>query len=79
MTTECFLQDYEDVLTPKEVQHILQISRNTLYKRLSEGSIRSVRIGKFYRIPKKSILWNTLTPIHTAKERAFTTKPDFGP
>ena len=52
MTTECFLQDYEDVLTPKEVQHILQISRNTLYKRLSEGSIRSVRIGKFYRIPK---------------------------
>lgn len=46
------LSEYSDVLRPEEVQQILQIGRNTVYKYLADGVIRSIRIGNQYRIPK---------------------------
>lgn len=47
------LNEYDDVLVPADVQKILHIGRNTVYKLLTEGTIQSIRIAGKYRIPKK--------------------------
>ena len=49
---QIFLSDYGDILQPKDVQKILHTGRNTVYRYLAEGKIRSLRIGGKYRIPK---------------------------
>ena len=54
--TTTFLKEYDDILLPEDVQKILHTGRNTVYKYLSEGTIRSIRIGGKYRIPKL-FLW----------------------
>lgn len=46
------LEDYDDVLLPKDLQKILHIGRSTVYRLLSNGTIKSMRIGSAYRIPK---------------------------
>ena len=50
------LSEYKDVLLPEDLQKILHIGRNTVYKYLAEGKIRSIKIGKKYRIPKNYLL-----------------------
>ena len=50
-----FLNSYDDVLLPEDVQKILHVGRNTVYKYLAAGSIRSIRIGGKYRIPKMDL------------------------
>jgi excisionase family DNA binding protein len=50
------LEDYNDVLKPKEVQEILHISRSTLYKYLENGTIWAVKLGDSYRIPKQTLI-----------------------
>ena len=50
------LSEYKDVLLPEDIQKILHIGRNTVYKYLAEGKIRSIKIGKKYRIPKNYLL-----------------------
>lgn len=47
-----FLSDYRDVLSPHDLQIILQTGRNTVYHYLATGQIRSIKIGNKYRIPK---------------------------
>ncbi len=47
------LDQYGDVLRPEDVQRILRVGRNTVYKYLSDGEIKSIRIGNQYRIPKR--------------------------
>lgn len=50
--TATFLDDFGDILQPEDVQKILHTGRNTVYRYLAEGKIRSLRIGGKYRIPK---------------------------
>ena len=50
------LSEYKDILLPEDIQKILHIGRNTVYKYLAEGKIRSIKIGKKYRIPKNYLL-----------------------
>ncbi|MCR5281998.1 MAG: helix-turn-helix domain-containing protein [Lachnospiraceae bacterium] len=50
------LADYNDILLPEDIQKILKTGRNTVYKYLAEGRIRSLRIGGKYRIPKRYLL-----------------------
>ena len=38
------------------IQKILHIGRNAVYTSLANGTIRSIRIGKKYRIPKLYLL-----------------------
>lgn len=52
MTRTELFNGYEDVLLPEDIQKILHVGRNTVYRYLSEGKIRSIRIGGKYRIPK---------------------------
>jgi len=47
------LKNYKDILTVKELCEILGIGKNTAYRILKSGEIKSVRIGKVYKIPKK--------------------------
>jgi excisionase family DNA binding protein len=50
-----FLPNYEDVLLPKDVQKILHLGRNSVYRFLADGTIRSVRLGGKYLIPKENL------------------------
>lgn len=49
------LNDYPDILKPNDIMNILQIGRSTCYNLLYGGFIPSIRIGKQYRITKKSL------------------------
>ena len=52
MNERC-LDYYPDVLTPEEAMKVLSIGRNKIYELLQSGCIKSLKIGKLYRIPKK--------------------------
>ena len=49
-------RDYPDVLNLEEMSELLQISTKTGRKLLSSGKIRSFRIGRNYRIPKRNLI-----------------------
>ncbi len=53
---DLLLKDYNDILTPEDVQEILHTGRNTVYNYLATGKIRSFKIGGKYRIPKLYLL-----------------------
>lgn len=46
------LNRYGDILTPQEVARVLRIGMNSTYKLLSQGIIKSRRVGKKYIVPK---------------------------
>ena len=50
------LTEYKDVLTPEDVQKILYTGRNTVYGYLADGTIKSIKVGGKYRIPKLYLL-----------------------
>ena len=50
------LNEYNDILLPKDVQQILHTGRNTVYNYLANGTIRSIKVGGKYRIPKLYLL-----------------------
>lgn len=50
------LENYNDVLQIKDIMDILEIGRNSAYKLISNGSIKSLRIGRNIRIPKIYLL-----------------------
>ncbi len=50
------LDNYEDILLPEDLQEILHIGRNAVYTYLANGYIKSIRIGRKYRIPKKYLI-----------------------
>lgn len=47
--------DYPDVVSISELQSMLRISRNTAYELVRSGKIRSVKIGRTYRIPRSAV------------------------
>lgn len=49
-------KSYPDVLEVEEVQKMLRIGRNAIYKLLKKGDIKSLRVGKKYIIPKTSVI-----------------------
>lgn len=55
MKEEMF-NSYPDVLEVEEVQKMLRIGRNAIYKLLKKGDIKSLRVGKKYIIPKTSVI-----------------------
>ena len=50
------LENYSDFLTPQDIQKILKLSRNTVYKLVESGTIKSFKVGRHYRIPKSCLL-----------------------
>ena len=47
-----FLKEYPDVLTTKDLQHILSVSSKTVFKLLHSIQIKSIKVGREYRIIK---------------------------
>ena len=48
-------KQFEDpgrILTPKDIQEDLQLSRNTVYKLIRMSSFPKIKIGNSYRIPE---------------------------
>jgi len=43
-------------LIPDDVIEILNIGRNKVYEMLNNGTIKSIRIGRKHRIPKKILI-----------------------
>ena len=46
---------YPDILSVKQLCEILGIGKNTAYSLLQSGEIKSIKIGKVYKIPKKYV------------------------
>ena len=55
MVTVMF-ESYPDVVTVKELCHMLQIGQNTAYNLLNSGCILSIRIGRKRLIPKAYVI-----------------------
>lgn len=49
--------EYElnEILTVEEVMELLNIGKNTAYSLLESGEIRAFRIGRMWKIPRKSV------------------------
>ena len=63
---------YRDILTVKELCDVLCVSKNTAYKLLKSGEIKSVRIGKVYKIPKKYVIKYLESVKNVRKRIAFS-------
>ena len=50
------LENYPDVLTSKELKEILFIGKNKLYELLSSNELKSVRVGRDWRILKSELI-----------------------
>lgn len=46
----------EDILTVDEMRDMLAIGKNTAYKLLRDGTIKSFRLGNSYKVLRKSVL-----------------------
>lgn len=55
MNIEMFTE-YDDVVSVADVANMLHISKVTVYDLLQSGRIFTLRVGKRYIIPKKSII-----------------------
>ena len=49
------IEDFPVVLTPEQLSDILKIGRNGIYNLLRSGAIRSIKIGRQYRIPREAL------------------------
>lgn len=49
-------RDFPDMLTPPDITKMLNISKTSTYRLLSENIIPSIRLGRVYRIPKAYVL-----------------------
>jgi excisionase family DNA binding protein len=53
-----------DILTPEQAAAYLQVDRETVYRYIRDGKLVASKLGRAYRIPKRSIdllLWITRT------------------
>lgn len=44
-----------DILTPDEVMGLLNIGKNAIYKLLESGELKAFKIGRNWKIPRKSL------------------------
>lgn len=50
------LEEYNDVLVIEDIMDILKIGRNSAYKLINSGEIKSLRVGRNIRISKVFLL-----------------------
>lgn len=44
-----------EIMTVKELSQLLRIGINSTYRLVHNGTIRSVRVGRVYRIPRNAV------------------------
>ena len=50
------LNKYPDVLTVKEAREILRIGMNNMYHILQSGELKSIKIGRIYKLKKENVI-----------------------
>ena len=58
------LETTRDVLTPDQAADYLQVDRETIYRYVRQGKLVASKLGRAYRIPRRSLellLWTTRT------------------
>lgn len=50
------LVNYKDVLTFNELKELLNVGRTKTYQLLQDGTIKSMKVGTQYRIPKVCVI-----------------------
>lgn len=53
-----------EIFTPEQAAEYLQVDRETIYRYIRQGKLVASKLGRTYRIPKRSIdllLWATRT------------------
>lgn len=55
MVKTILLEHFPLVLHVKDLTQILSVSHNTAYNLVRSGEIRSIRIGRTYRIPREAV------------------------
>src|SRR2546421_11322945 len=53
-----------EIMTPEQAADYLQVNRETVYRYIRDGRLVASRLGRAYRIPRKSLdllLWSTRT------------------
>ncbi len=55
MDKAIFLEKLPLVLRVEDLSELLSIGRNTAYELVRSGQIRSIRIGRCYRIPRDAV------------------------
>ena len=48
--------EYPDILTISDIMRALDIGRNKAYNLLKNNQIKSIKIGKSYRVPKSYLI-----------------------
>ena len=56
MILKKIFSNYPDVVSLHDLMKMLNIGRNTAYRLLQNGKLKSIKIGKQYRIPKQFII-----------------------
>lgn len=67
--------EYPDIVTVKQLQTMLGISRHGAYDLLAEGEIGGIKLGNAYKIPKINVIRYVLTNSGGRWEET----PDFPP
>jgi excisionase family DNA binding protein len=49
-------KNYPDVVSVSEMQKMLNIGRNSAYRLLKTGKVKSIRIGRVHKITKSAIV-----------------------
>lgn len=50
------IEEYHELLLPKEVCEILRISESSFYKKVWQGQIPTIKLGRSIRVNKSSLL-----------------------
>src|SRR6266568_1842362 len=66
------MENNKEIMTPDQAADYLQLNRETIYRYIREGKLVASRLGRSYRIPKRSLdllMWSTSTiPGFTPRE-----------
>lgn len=56
------METLRDIMTPEQAADYLQVNRETIYRYIRQGKLAASRLGRSYRIPRRSLealLWAT--------------------
>lgn len=56
MKIDELFKDYDEVLSIEEVHKILKLSKNTIYKLIAKGDIKTIKIGNKHIVPKQNLI-----------------------
>lgn len=56
LTTDNIFTEYQNIVTVDDLMIMLDIGRNTAYNLLRNGDIKSIKIGRVYKIPKQFVI-----------------------